>query len=66
MAKWIARALPLFWSCVALAQETKDAPMPTEMNWTGVIAFAVVFFGLSAGFIFAVWRSSRKKKEDKS
>lgn len=66
MAKWIARALPAFWSGLALAQEAKDAPMPTEMNWTGVIAFAVVFFGLCAGFMFAVWRGSRKKKQDKS
>lgn len=63
MAKLIAGVLPFLWSCFALADEVKDAPIPTEMNWVGIIGFAVVFFGLSGGFILAVWLKSRKKDD---
>ena len=64
MTKLIACVLPLLWSCMATAAEVHDAPIPEQMNWTGIIAFAVVFFGLSAGFVFMVWKASRKKKDE--
>jgi hypothetical protein len=44
----------------------KDAPMPTEMNWVGIALFAFIFFGGTAGFIFAVWWKSRGKKDDQN
>lgn len=61
MAKLIACALPLLWSCLAAAADVHDAPVPAEMNWAGVIAFALIFFGLSGGFVFMVWKNGRKK-----
>lgn len=64
MKRILALALPYLWGALALADEVKDAPIPTEMNWVGVIGFAVVFFGLSGGFVFAVWWKSRGKKDD--
>ena len=63
MTKWIAYLLPFFWAGLALADEVKDAPMPTEMNWVGIAVFAFIFFGATAGFIFAVWWKSRGKKD---
>jgi len=57
--------LPLLLSGAVLADEVKDAPIPTEMNWFGIIAFAVVFFGLTIGFIVAVYVKSRGKQADK-
>ena len=66
MEKLIAGALSLLWCCLAVAEEVHDAPMPTSMNWTGIIAFAVIFFGLSGAFAFMVWRNSRKKKDEDS
>ena len=62
MNKLIAVVLSLLWCGVALAEEVHDAPIPTTMNWTGIVGFAVVFFGLCGGFIFLVWRASQKKK----
>ena len=64
MTKLIARILPFLWCCLAVAEEVHDAPMPTTMNWGGIIGFAVIFFGLSAGFVFMVWKASRKKKDE--
>lgn len=66
MKKLIALASTLFWSGLTIADEVKDAPMPTEMNWVGIVAFAVIFFGLTIGFIVLVWLKSRKKPDDKS
>ncbi len=66
MNKLLATVLPLLWSCLAVADEVKDAPIPTEMNWVGVIGFAVVFFGLTIGFIVAVYLKSRGKSSDKA
>jgi hypothetical protein len=65
MKKTIALASTLFWSGLSIADEVKDAPIPTEMNWVGIIAFAAIFFGLSIGFIVLVWLKSRKKSDDK-
>ena len=64
MAKLIAYLLPFLWSCLAFADEVKDAPIPTEMNWVGIALFALIFFGGTAGFIFAVWWKARGKKDD--
>jgi hypothetical protein len=36
------------------------------MNWVGIALFALVFFGGTAGFIFAVWWKSRGKKSDQN
>ena len=30
MTKLIACLLPFFWSCLAFAEDVKDAPIPTE------------------------------------
>jgi hypothetical protein len=49
---------------MAAATEVHDAPIPDHMNWGGIIGFAVVFFGLSGGFIFLVWKNAQKKKDD--
>jgi hypothetical protein len=65
MMKFLPYLLPLLLSGAALADEVKDAPIPTEMNWFGIIAFAVVFFGLTIGFIVAVFVKSRGKQADK-
>jgi vacuolar-type H+-ATPase subunit I/STV1 len=64
MNKLIAVAFSLLWYGMALAEEVHDAPIPTTMNWTGIIGFAVVFFGLCGGFIFMVWRAGQKKKDE--
>lgn len=66
MANLIARVLPWLWAGLAMADEVKDAPIPTEMNWVGIALFALVFFGGTAGFIFAVWWKSRGKKNDQN
>ena len=66
MKKLIAYLMPFFWSGLALADEVKDAPMPTEMNWVGIALFAFIFFGGTADFIFAVWWKSRGKKDDQN
>ncbi|NBR26948.1 MAG: hypothetical protein EBT83_00850 [Betaproteobacteria bacterium] len=66
MAKLIARMLPFLGSFLAFADEVKDAPIPTEMNWVGIALFGLVFFGGTAGFIFAVWWKSRGKKNDQN
>jgi cytochrome c oxidase subunit IV len=63
MTKMIAWILPFVWSTLAFAADVKDAPIPTEMNWTGIIAFAVIFFGLSGGFMFMVWKNAQKKND---
>jgi heme/copper-type cytochrome/quinol oxidase subunit 2 len=65
MSKVISILLALFWSCLAIAEEVHDAPIPTEMNWAGIIAFAVIFFGLSGGFVFMVWKNAQKKNDEK-
>ena len=62
MAKLIARILPFLWCCLAFATDLKDAPIPTEMNWVGIAVFAFIFFGGTAGFIFALWWKARGKK----
>jgi hypothetical protein len=64
MIKLIACLLPFFWSCLAFAEDVKDAPIPTEMNWVGIAIFALIFFGGSFGFIALVWWKSRGKKAD--
>ena len=64
MTKMIARALPFLWCCLAAAADVKDAPIPEQMNWVGIIAFAVIFFGLSGGFIFFVWKNARDKQKN--
>jgi hypothetical protein len=66
MNKLLVTVLPLLWSCLAIADEVKDAPIPTEMNWVGIVGFAVVFFGLTIGFIVAVYLKSRGKNSDKA
>ena len=64
MTKLIACLLPFFWSCLVMAADVKDAPIPTEMNWVGIVIFALIFFGGSFGFIFMIWWKGRSKKAD--
>ena len=64
MTKLFAWILPLFAGNAAFATEVKDAPMPTEMNWVAIIVFAVIFFGLTIGFVVLVWIKSRGKQPD--
>lgn len=64
MTKLIAYLLPFFWAGLAMADEVKDAPIPTEMNWVGIAIFAIIFFGGSIGFVFIVWWKSRSKKDE--
>lgn len=64
MTKLMAWTWPLFWSGLAFAADVKDAPIPAQMNWAGIIAFAVIFFGLSGGFVFVVWKNGRKKTDE--
>jgi len=66
MANLIARALPFLWAGLALADDVKDAPIPTEMNWVGIAIFAFIFFGGSIGFVVLVWWKARGKKEDQN
>ena len=66
MEKLIAGALSLLWSCLAVAEEVHDAPIPTTMNWAGIIGFAVIFFGLCAIFFYMVWKAGRKKKDEEN
>jgi hypothetical protein len=63
VSKMIAGALPFLWCFVAAAAEVHDAPIPETMNWGAIIIFAVIFFGLSGGFLFMVWRNEKKKKQ---
>jgi len=63
MKKLIAGALPFLWCCLAVAEDVHDAPIPTEMNWVGIIIFAVIFFGLSIGFVVMVWMKARGGKQ---
>jgi hypothetical protein len=64
MVKMILRALPFFWCCLAAAADVKDAPIPEQMNWVGIVLFALIFFGLTIGFIVMVWLKSRGKQPD--
>ena len=66
MVNLIARVMPFLWAGFAFAEDIKDAPIPTEMNWVGITIFALIFFGGTAGFIFAVWWKARGKKGDEN
>lgn len=64
MVKVFAYVLPFLWSCLAFADEMRDAPIPEQMNWVGISVFMALFIGLPIGYGIFVWRKSKGKSDD--
>ncbi len=62
MNRIVAGVVTALVFCCSHAADVKDAPIPTQMNWVGIGLFMLVFFGLSIGFVYLVWKQSRKKE----
>ncbi len=62
MKRIVAGLVTALAFCCSHAADVKDAPIPEQMNWVGIGLFALIFFGLSFGFVFLVWKQSRKKE----
>lgn len=63
MTKILSAVLLLLQFCSAYAV-TETPPAPEGVSSLGTIIFVVLFFGFCFGFIWMVWKSDKKQKQE--